>query len=105
MVVPGVQTVASDVIQQIYVLVVKEEKMIIKIVAMIAHEIVKEYRKLNEEDRPDESVLSFSSAVAPAIDPPEEVPTTLPPTIIGFNNLTAPELREIRCLMRELNLR
>jgi hypothetical protein len=79
--------------------------MLIKIAAMVAHEFMKQYRALEEKDHPDESVLSFSSGIAPMTEPPEELPATLPPTIVGFNNLTAPELRGIRCLMQELQLR
>lgn len=41
--------------------------MIAKIVALIINEVVIEYRKLQpEEHHPDESVLSFNSALNPA---------------------------------------
>ena len=41
--------------------------MFAKILAVIINEIVQEYRKLQPEpDHPDESVLSFSSALNPA---------------------------------------
>lgn len=41
--------------------------MIAKIIALIIYEIVKEYRNLQpEESHPDESVLSFNSALNPA---------------------------------------
>jgi hypothetical protein len=40
--------------------------MILRILAMIAHEFMAEYHKLDKEpDHPDESVLSFSSALSP----------------------------------------
>jgi hypothetical protein len=40
--------------------------MIAKIIAVIINEIVEEYRKLQPENHPDESVLSFSSTINPA---------------------------------------
>lgn len=40
--------------------------MIAKIIAVIINEIYTEFKKLQEPDHPDESVLSFSSALNPA---------------------------------------
>ena len=60
--------------------------MLIRILAMIAHAFIEEYQKLEEKpEHPDESVLSFSSALNPAqtCDAFSEGPA------IGFNKRTA----------------
>lgn len=93
--------------------------MIIKIIAMILHEIVKEYQKLQpEKDHPDESVLSFSSSVVGNERTVDDLDVKVPVThdgaeahsdrplpiggsgdigpIIGFNHLDRDDMRFIK---------
>lgn len=57
--------------------------MIAKIIALIINEVVQEYRNLQPEAHPDESVLSFSTALNPkqTIDTPVDEMSAN----IGFN--------------------
>lgn len=93
--------------------------MLIKIIAMILHEIVKEYQKLQpEKEHPDESVLSFSTALSPERtvddvelkDAAEILGTSSLPldedggysgSIIGFNKLERGDLRLIKEILEK----
>jgi hypothetical protein len=101
--------------------------MITKIIAMVLHDIVEEYQKLNAvPDQKDESVLSFSSGISPGRTEEDVVPMgsvtpfndidgldSLPLDAdggysgawVGFNKLNSDDLVVLRLAEEKLGLR